>query len=158
MKENLISVVSASDSILVINIPELSLRRTWNKRGSKFLLDRETMEQAYFTLAVETLFKEGKLVTDDKQFLQDVGLMNEDEELQITLLTEQMMMRMIKNMPLFEFKKELEGLTRSQIASLADFAIAHYTDLAMDRVDLLTKASGKNILKSIENYKAAEEA
>jgi hypothetical protein len=40
---------------------------------------------------------------------------------------------------------------------LGDFAVTHYTELAMDRVDLLSKATGKNILTAIKNYKDAME-
>jgi hypothetical protein len=40
---------------------------------------------------------------------------------------------------------------------VANYAIAHYIDLNMDRVDLFTKVSGKNIMSAIANYKAAQE-
>jgi hypothetical protein len=33
----------------------------------------------------------------------------------------------------------------------------NYTDLMMDRIDLLSKASGKKIMEAIKNYKAAQE-
>ena len=158
MKENLVAVVSASDCILVMNVPELNLARTWTKRGMKFLIDRDLLEQAFYKLSVETMFRTGELVTDDKQFLMDVGLLDENEQPLVDPLTEQKMLRLIKNMPLFEFKAELEKLTRYQIQDLADFAIIHYNDLALDRIDVLSKASGKDMLRAITNYKAAEEA
>ena len=33
----------------------------------------------------------------------------------------------------------------------------YYCELAMDRLELLSKASGRDILTSIKNYKAAQE-
>ena len=32
---------------------------------------------------------------------------------------------------------------RTQLEELAEYAIEHYTDLNMDRIDLLSKATGK---------------
>jgi uncharacterized protein YjgD (DUF1641 family) len=60
-------------------------------------------------------------------------------------------------MPLVDVKKELAKMTQTQIEELADFAIMNYTDLVMDRIDLLSKASGKKIMEAIKNYKAAQE-
>ena len=48
------------------------------------------------------------LVTDDKQFLMDVGLMNEEGKSEVVELTEAFMIRLIKNMPLTEFKNEVK--------------------------------------------------
>ena len=48
-------------------------------------------------------------------------------------------------------------MSRSQIDELAEYAITHYQDLMMDRIDLLSKLSGKNIMGAIKNYKAAQE-
>ena len=48
-------------------------------------------------------------------------------------------------------------MTQTQIEELADYAIVHYNELMMDRIDLLSQASGKKIMEAIKNYKAAQE-
>jgi hypothetical protein len=58
-------------------------------------------------------------------------------------------------MPLVDVKKELAKMTQTQIEELADFAVINYNDLVMDRIDLLSAASGKKIMEAIKNYKAA---
>ena len=80
------------------------------------------------------------------------GLMEEEKDV-VAKLNNTQKMRIIKLMPLVDAKKELARLSVEQLSELADFAIEHYKDLSMDRVDVLSKASGRNILKSIENYK-----
>lgn len=60
-------------------------------------------------------------------------------------------------MPMSEVKREVAKMSRAQIEELAEYAIVHYNDLAMDRVDFLTQVSGKNILIAIKNYKDAME-
>jgi hypothetical protein len=157
MNNSFVMVRSASDWTLVVDIPHLNLHRVWTKRGQKYPIDRSALLQAYYSPAVEALFREGSLITDDIEFLREVGLLDEDNKSVVYELTDAMKLRVIKNMPLAEVKKELAKMSVSQIDEVADFAITHYSDLVMDRIDLLSKASGKNILKSIENYKAAQE-
>ena len=157
MNNNFVMVRSASDWTLVVDIPHLNLHRVWTKRGQKYPIDRTALLQAYYSPAVEALFREGSLITDDIEFLREVGLLGEDNKSVVYELTDAMKLRVIKNMPLVEVKKELAKMSQSQIDEVADFAVTHYNDLVMDRIDLLSKASGKNILKSIENYKAAQE-
>jgi hypothetical protein len=60
-------------------------------------------------------------------------------------------------MPLSEVKKELVKMSHLQLEELGEYAITHYQDLVMDRVDILSKATGKNILVSIKNYKDSME-
>jgi hypothetical protein len=106
---------------------------------------------------VEGLFRSGSLIVDDKDFLREVGLLNEDEQPVIYELTDNMKNRIIKLMPLSEVKKELVKMSRTQLEELGDYAVLHYQDLVMDRVDLLSKATGRNILASIKNYKDSME-
>ena len=158
MENNMIMVKSASDFTLVVNIPDIPLHRTWKKRGAQFPIDRKILLQAYYDPSVEALFKEGMLTTNDVEFLKEVGLIEEDGTPNVVVLTEQMMMRFIKLMPVAELKTELTKLSRTQLEELADYAVANYTNLAMDRIDVLTAATGKNIMKAIEHHRKAQEA
>jgi hypothetical protein len=115
------------------------------------------MIQAYYDPATEELFKQGLLVTDDKEFLVAVGLMDEEGHTDIVELTEAYMLRLIKNMPLTEFKNEVKKLSTHQVDELIDYAVYHYTELGMDRIDVLSKISRRDIMKSIANHRAAQE-
>lgn len=156
--DNFIMVKSASDWTLVVNVPHLNLSRTWTKRGQQYPIDRQAMIQAYYDPAVEALFKEGSLVVDDVDFLREVGLLDEETQKSVVYeLTDAMKTRLIKLMPLAEVKKELAKMTHTQIEELADYAVLHYNELMMDRIDILSQASGKNIMNAIKNHKAAME-
>ena len=154
--ENMVNVKSASNFTVVINVPDLSLKRVWKKKGASFPIDRKVLFQAYYDPAVETLFKEGMLVTNDVEFLKEVGLIETEEDM-IVELTDTYLRRLVKAMPLAELKVELTKLTRNQLTELGDYAIEHNTELGMDRIDILSKATGKNILKAIEHQKSAME-
>lgn len=158
MENNMIKVKSASDWTLVVSIPYLSLHRRWEKRGQVHLIDRQTMIQAYYDASVESLISTGALIVEDVEFLRSVGLLDEETKKSVVYeLTDAMKTRLIKVMPLQEVAAELQKMSSLQISELADYAITNYTDLKMDRIDLLSKASGKNIMKAIELYRAAQE-
>lgn len=157
MNNNIIMVRSASDWTVVVDIPYLNLHRVWTKRDQKYPIERSVLLQAYYDNAVEALFRKGTLVVDDKDFLREVGLLDEEDNAVVYELTDTMKNRIIKLMPVSEVKKELAKMSDSQLEELGDYAVTHYQDLLMDRVDILAKASGKNILEAIKNYKAAME-
>jgi hypothetical protein len=157
MSNNMIMVKSASDYTIVVNVPDIPLHRVWKKRGAQYPIERNVLLQAYYTPHVESLFKNGRLTTNDTEFLKEVGLIEEDGTATVTPLTDAMLNRLIKNMPLAEVKLELTKLNHAQLDELADYAIEHYTDLQMDRIDILTKATGKNIMKAIEHFRKSQE-
>lgn len=158
MENNFVMVRSASDWQLVMDVPHLNLHRVWTKSGQQYPIERMALIQAYYQPAVEALFIDGSLVTDDRDFLREVGLLDEEcQASRIYELTDNMKMRLIKLMPVSEVKKELAKMSPSQIAEVADFAIVNYESLVMDRIDLLSEASGRDIMKAITNYKAAKE-
>ena len=157
MENNMIMVTSASDYTLVVNIPDIPLHRTWKKRGAKYPIDRKILIQAYYDPSVEALFKEGMLTTNDTEFLKEVGLMEEDGTTEVVLLTDALLTRLIRTMPVAEVKRELPKLSRTQLEELADYAVEHYTELQMDRIDIFSKATGKNIMKAIEHYRKSQE-
>lgn len=154
--KELITVTSNSDSTIVINLPELNMRRTWKKRGQQYVFNRNDLLMAYYDPSVEYLFKNGILSTKDKSFLVEVGMIS-DEEVELFELDEKLMKRMLRLMPLQEFKQTLVKMSHSQIDDFVEYAVEHYDELQMDRIDILSKVSRRDILKTIANYKAGLE-
>lgn len=154
---NMIKVRSASDFTLVINAPEIPLVKTWNKRGAIYPIDKDVLIQAYYSTSLESLVKKGMLVIEDKDFLIEVGLIEEKNEEVAVELTHTLMDKCISTMPVWELEQTLKKMSEYQISELAEYAIANHTKMKMDRIELLGKASHKNILKAIELYKAAQE-
>ena len=157
MTNDMVMVKSAADAIVVMNLPELAFRRVWQKKGAQYPIDRRILLQAYYNPGVTALFEEGILVTNDEAFLIEVGLKEEGGEVKVVELTDAYKVRLIKTMPLMEVEREIKKLTHSQIEELVDYAIIHYTDMAMDRVDLFTKISGKDVMGAIKTYRASLE-
>lgn len=155
MKEGFITVVSAGDATLVINVPDMAFKKVWPRRDTKLIIERDKLEEAfYYSPTVEFFFRSGLLYTTDKQFLQDVGLMDDDDKLDACPpLTVAEMEEMLGKMTLPLLKKKLATLSEPQLENLGDFAVEHSDLLKMDRIDLLSQVTGKNIAKVIENSK-----
>ena len=158
---DMIKVRSACNAKVVINSPETMMVKSWNKRDSFHLIPRDVLLQTFYNSSLERLVREGLLVVEDKSFLREVGLLVEEEEVEdipvLFELTEAVMQKCLSVMPKWEFEQTLKKLSKQQAQDLAEYAIIHHTEMKMDRVELLGKASGKNILKAIELYKASQE-
>lgn len=155
---DMIKVRSACDATVVINSPATMMVKTWNKRGAFHLVARDVLLQTFYNSSLERLVKKGLLVIEDRDFLKEVGFLVDEEETPVLFeLTEAIMQKCLGAMPMWELEQTLKKLSEQQAIDLAEYAIRHHTDLKMDRVELLSKASGRNILKAIELYKAAQE-
>lgn len=154
---DMIKVRSASDATVVVNSPDTMMKKTWTKRNSFHLVPRDTLLQTYYNSCLEKLVRRGVLIIEDKQFLTEIGLLEGEETSAVYELTEAIMKKCISTMPLWELEQTLGKLSEHQISDLTTYAILHYADLKMDRIELLSKASHKNILKAIELHKASQE-
>lgn len=158
MKENMIVVKSASDCTIVIDLPNYNFRREWVRRDAAFPIDRDFFEQAFYDPAVEYLIRNGLLIVEDKQFLFDVGLINSmEEESPIKELTEKEIKKLLKYTPVKDLPNELKNLSQVQLEELGNYAIEHYEEVSNDRLTILNKATGKDMLKAIQNQIASKE-
>lgn len=155
---DMIKIRSTTDSTVSLYDSMMPFRKAWNKRGAIVPVEREKAIQLYYNSGLEKALRAGLLAIDDKEFLYEVGFYSSKEDEANTIeLTPVLMEKCISAMPVWELEKTIAKLSRTQIAELAEFAVTNYAKLKMDRMDLLTKVSGKNILKAIELYKAAQE-
>lgn len=114
--------------------------------------------EAFYTPGVEYMFRQGMLFIEDMDFKIEMGLEPEEakQPTNIIELDEKLCQRAIRLMPVQELKGLLEKLTSTQKEVLADYAINHYNDMALDRVEILSKACGTDILNAIQFKKQME--
>lgn len=155
---DMVKVRSATSGTISLFDPTIPINKVWEKRGAIVPVEREKLIQLYYGSSLKDALDSGLLIIDDKDFLYEVGYISEPEEaLHAVELTPTLMKRCISVMPVAELKNTLRTLSKSQIQELAEYAITNYDDLRMDRIDVLSKASGKDILKAIELYRKAQE-
>lgn len=108
---DMIKVRSASDSTVVVSSPSTMMNKTWNKRNSFHLIPKDTLMQTYYNSCLEKLVRKGILVIEDKQFLMEVGLIEDEQAPVIFELSEAMMRKCISTMPLWEFEQTIGKLS-----------------------------------------------
>lgn len=152
MSENRkVEVVSLVDYRVGLVVRDLALKRSFERKGQKYLLDFDTVQQALYYPGVEYLFKQGVLGIVDMQTKIDLGLEPDGatEPENIIILNDNQRKRALTLMPMSEFKVLLEKLGYEQVRELAQYAIDN--QLAdFDRCDLIKKRVGIDVITSIK--------
>ena len=112
---------------VLLSVPELRLRRVWEKKGAVMTIPFEQLEEAMYSPGVENLFTEGILGIDDMEIKIALGLEPEDAVAPVNIITlsDAEMQRYLTAMPVFEFKEKIKELPYQQIMELANYAITH---------------------------------
>lgn len=150
--ENLIS------SRVNIVIPELNLRRVWEKKGAVKTIPLEQLEEAMYNPGVEALFRDGTLGIEDMEVKKYLGLEPEDAEepINIIILNDQQRKRYLTVMPVAEFKEKIRELPIEQVRELAQYAIQN--EIAnFDKAEIIKKMIGTDIIATIQLNKADQE-
>lgn len=155
---DMVRVRSLTDITVSLYEPSIPINKTFEKRGAIIPFEKDKLIQLFYNSHLEEYIRAGILAIDDKDFLYEVGFLTSPEEtIQIIELTPNFLKRCISVMPVHELKNAIEQMSSIQRLELAQYAIEHYNELMMDRIDIIGNASGKNILKAIEQYKADQE-
>ena len=154
-----IKVISAVNHRCGIDNADLHISRRWPGRGSVVTFDKEQIEELMFDPSFQNMVNEGMLYIDDMEVKKEIGVEPEDATTPtIILMDEKQLERFWKNMPINQFKLETKNLTKSQLTSLARYAMSHGDAGSIEKANYLTEISGFQILKGIDFNKTAKEA
>ena len=150
MENKQVMVTNMAKSRIVINVPDLRLKRVWEKKGAKKPVDFETLQQAIYDPSVEYLLREGILVIDDMEVKIALGLEEEGATTpSIIVLTDADLQRYLTAMPIFEFRQKVRELGREQIQALVDYAIENELT-PMDKCDILKEMTQTDIIRAVQ--------
>lgn len=140
-----VRVKSLTNGTVVINVPDLRLRRIWERKGAVKVIDDEILQEAIYDPGVEFLFKQGLLQIEDTEVAKEI-----DPELEnVKILDEAQMRGMLKGKPLAEFKEKVEELPQEQVYALIEYAIQNEI-IDMAKIDYLKKKTGIDITKAVQ--------
>ena len=146
-----VKVKSLVSSRVVLSMPDLRLKREWERKGTIRTIPFDQLEEAMYSPGVESLFREGVLGIDDMEVKIALGLEEEGtvEPTNIITLDDNQRERYMKNMPMPEFRQEVKKLPHEQLVELAYYAIEH--EIAnFDKSELLLKLTDIDILSAIK--------
>ena len=146
-----IRVISKHQGPISVNIPDLRFKREWPNKGSSIPIERETLEEMMYDSGFKYMIDTGMLYIEDLQVKKELGLEPEDatEPVNIIVLSDNDMKRMMTAMPQFEFDAKLKTLNYEQMLALADFAIKNELG-DFGKCDAIKKGCGKDILTAIK--------
>lgn len=156
--EEKVKVVNLVSSRVNIDLPEVRLKRIWEKRGAVKTIPFEQLEEAMYNPGVEALFREGILGIEDLETKKKLGLEPEDatEPVNIITLNDAQRKRYLTVMPLNEFKANIKELPIEQIRELAQYAIDNEL-VDFDKAEIIKKITGTDIIGTIQMNKADKE-
>lgn len=146
-----IRVISKHQGPVSVNIPDLRFKREWPNKGSSIPIEREALEEMMYDNGFKYMIDTGMLYIEDLEVKKELGLEPEDatEPVNIIVLNDNDMKRMMTAMPQFEFDAKLKTLNYEQMLALADFAIKNELG-DFGKCDAIKKACGKDILTAIK--------
>lgn len=153
MENKQVFLTSTSKGYVIINIPDLHLKRIWEKRGAKKPIAFDILQQAIYDPSVDYLLSQGILIIDDMDTKIALGLESEEAkesgQVNIVALTENDMERYLTVMPIYEFKEKIKELKKEQVFALVDYAIEHELT-NMEKADLLKEYTEIDIIKAVQ--------
>ena len=157
MENKQVMITNTIKSRVGINVPDLLLKRVWEKKGVKKPIDFETLQQAFYDPSVEYLLKEGILYIEDMDVKIALGLEEEGAKApNIIVLSDAELNRYLTVMPVFEFKGKIKNLGREQIQALVDYAIEHeLTDY--EKCEILKEITQTDIIRAVQLNRADKE-
>ena len=146
-----IRVISKHQGPISVNISDLRFKREWPNKGASVLIEKETLEEMMYDSGFKYMIDTGMLYIEDLGVKKELGLEPEDatEPVNIIVLNDNDMKRMMTAMPQFEFDAKLKTLNYEQMLALADFAIKNELG-DFGKCDAIKKACGKDILTAIK--------
>ena len=146
-----IRVISKHQGPVSVNISDLRFKREWPNKGASVLIEKETLEEMMYDSGFKYMIDTGMLYIEDLEVKKELGLEPEDatEPVNIIVLSDNDMKRMMTAMPQFEFDAKLKTLNQEQMLALADFAIKNELG-DFGKCDAIKKACGKDILTAIK--------
>lgn len=145
-----IRVISKRQGPVSVNISDLRFKREWPNKGASVLIEKETLQEMMYDSGFKYMIDTGMLYIEDLEVKKELGLEPEDatEPVNIIVLSDNDMKRMMTAMPQFEFDVKLKTLNYEQMLALADFAIKNELG-DFGKCDAIKKACGKDILTAI---------
>lgn len=146
-----VMVTSMVSGRIGLVLPRLHINKVWPKKGTKLPVEKEVLREAIYEPGVEYIFKQGLLYIDDMDFKIELGLEEEGTKAPTNVIPmdEKYMSRVLKLMPIAEMKKAISAMNDNQKRELIDFA-SEQNDISFDRMDVIKKLTGIDVVKVIE--------
>ena len=161
MENKQVVLTNMIESYVGIDIPDLHLKRLWEKKGAKKKIPFDVLQEAIYDPSVEYLLRQGILYIDDLDVKIALGLEDEEvkesgAELKIQPLRDEEIKRLLTVVPFYDFKDKINGLTKEQVTEVINYAIKNeITDF--EKSEFLKEFTGTDIIKTVQLNRSEKE-
>lgn len=162
MENKQVTLVSTIDAYVGIDVPDLHLKRLWERKGAKKTIPLDVLREAFYDPSVEYLLRQGILYIDDLDVKIDLGLEDESArepgaKLNVVVLKDDEINRLLTVVPIYEFKAKIKELPKEQIQNIVDYAVMHEIT-NFEKCEFLKELTGFDVLRTVQlNHEAKEE-
>lgn len=154
-----VEVISNCKASVLVNVPHLHLRKEWNRKGAKVLIDLEILSEAMYEPGVEYMFKQGILYINDMAAKIELGLEAPDaiEPENIIILTDAQKEEYMSSAKQgWELKKVLETLSYEGKKDFCDYVLDHEL-LDSKKAAIIKEVCNFDVLRAIQMKHANED-
>lgn len=148
MENKKVIVKNMINSVVGLNLPDLRLTRTWERKGVKKTIDLDVLREAMYDPGTEYMFRNKILYIDDKDVRIELGLEDPESKTDF-LLDEKQMKRYLTVLPVKELKEALPKMGEGQVEALIDYAVKNEI-VNFDRCQAIKDFCGKDIINIIQ--------
>ena len=162
MENKQVTLVSTIDAYVGIDVPDLHLKRLWERKGAKKTIPLDVLREAFYDPSVEYLLRQGILYIDDLDVKIDLGLEDESArepgaKLNVVVLKDDEINRLLTVVPIYEFKNKIKELPKEQVQNIVDYAVTHEIT-NFEKCEFLKELTGFDVLRTVQlNHEAKEE-
>lgn len=159
MENQKVRIKSLVSGTIGVVSEDLRIKRTWNTKGSVKTVDLDDLRELIYEPGVEYMFKKGMLGIEDKDIRIELGLESEtptEDTPNMTIPDEKLINRMLKVMPLAEFKETLKTIPKEQIFEVVQYAIDNEL-VDIKKCEVLKQITDIDIVSAIQLNKADKE-
>lgn len=161
MENKQVVLTNMIESYVGIDIPDLHLKRLWEKKGAKKKIPFDVLQEAIYDPSVEYLLRQGILYIDDLDVKIALGLEDEEvkesgAELKIQPLKDEEIKRLLTVVPFYDFKDKINTLTKEQVTEVINYAIKNeITDY--EKSEFLKELTGTDIIRTVQLNRSEKE-
>lgn len=161
MENKQVTLVSTINSYVGIDVPDLHLKRLWERKGAKKNIPFDVLQEAFYDPSVEYLLRQGILYIEDLDVKIALGLEEESakedkSQLKIQILKDEDIQRLLTVVPMYDFKEKIQALSKEQIQAVVDYAITNEIT-AYDKCDFLKEYTGIDIIRTVQLNRSEKE-
>lgn len=149
--ENKVKIENLISSRVILSMPELRLKRVWERKGAIKTIPFEQLEEAIYDPGVESLFVDGVLGIADMDVKKKLGLEPEEAEepVNIIVLSDKERKEWLVDLSVAEFRNKIKELPREQVIELANYAVDNEIT-NFEKSEILKRAVGIDVLSRVK--------